>query len=88
MLATAEIAVGGTRQLILIAPEAVQQVNGQDVVFVRKATDRFTLRPVRVGGSVNGRVALAEGVRPGEEVVTQGSFLLKSQLLKASMQGD
>jgi multidrug efflux pump subunit AcrA (membrane-fusion protein) len=88
MLATAEIAVGGTRQLILIAPEAVQQVNGQDVVFVRKATDRFTLRPVRVGSSVNGRVALAEGVRPGEEVVTQGSFLLKSQLLKASMQGD
>jgi cobalt-zinc-cadmium efflux system membrane fusion protein len=37
---------------------------------------------------VNGKVALAEGVRPGEEVVTQGSFLVKSQLLKASMQGD
>jgi len=88
MLATAEIAVGETRQVILIAPEAVQQVNGQDVVFVRKAADRFTPRPVRVGSSVNGKVALAEGVRPGEEVVTQGSFLLKSQLLKASMQGD
>ncbi len=88
MLATAEIAVGETRPLILIAPEAVQQVNGQDVVFVRQAADRFTPRPVRVGSSVNGKVALAEGVRPGEEVVTQGSFLLKSQLLKASMQGD
>lgn len=88
MLATAEIAVGETRPLILIAPEAVQQVNGQDVVFVRQAADRFTPRPVVVGSSVNGRVALAEGARPGEEVVTQGSFLLKSQLLKASMQGD
>ena len=88
MLATAEIAVGETRPLILIAPEAVQQVNGQDVVFVRQAVDRFTPCPVRVGSSVNGKVALAEGVRPGEEVVTQGSFLLKSQLLKASMQGD
>jgi len=88
MLATAEIAVGETRPLILIAPEAVQQVNGQDVVFVRQAADQFTPRPVRVGSSVNGKVALAEGVRPGEEVVTQGSFLLKSQLLKASMQGD
>ncbi|WP_169747122.1 efflux RND transporter periplasmic adaptor subunit [Edaphobacter aggregans] len=88
MLATAEIAVGETRPLILITPEAVQQVNGQDVVFVRQAADRFTPRPVRVGSSVNGKVALAEGVRPGEEVVTQGSFLLKSQLLKASMQGD
>ena len=88
MLATAEIAVGETRPLILIEPEAVQQVNGQDVVFVRQAADRFTPRPVRVGSSVNGKVALAEGVRPGEDVVTQGSFLLKSQLLKASMQGD
>jgi cobalt-zinc-cadmium efflux system membrane fusion protein len=88
MLATAEIAAGETRQAILIAPEAVQQVNGQDVVFVRSAADRFTPRPVRLGTGVNGKVALAEGVRPGEEVVTQGSFLLKSQLLKASMQGD
>ncbi|MEA2262882.1 MAG: rane fusion protein heavy metal efflux system, partial [Acidobacteriaceae bacterium] len=88
MLATAEIAAGETHQLILVAPEAVQQVNGQDVVFVRRAPDRFTPRPVRLGSGVNGKVALAEGVHPGEEVVTQGSFLLKSQLLKASMQGD
>jgi cobalt-zinc-cadmium efflux system membrane fusion protein len=88
MLATAEIAAGETRQAILIAPEAVQQVNGQDVVFVRRAADRFTPRPVRLGSEINGKVALAEGVNPGEEVVTQGSFLLKSQILKASMQGD
>jgi cobalt-zinc-cadmium efflux system membrane fusion protein len=88
MLATAEIAAGETHQLILVAPEAVQQVNGQNVVFVRSATDRFTPRPVRLGSGVNGKVVLAEGVHPGEEVVTQGSFLLKSQLLKASMQGD
>jgi cobalt-zinc-cadmium efflux system membrane fusion protein len=88
MLATAEIAVGSRRPLILIAPEAVQQVNGQDVVFVRKAPDRFAPRPVRTNGSVNGNVILAEGVGPGDEVVVQGSFLLKSQLLKASMQGE
>jgi membrane fusion protein, heavy metal efflux system len=88
MLATAEIAAGETHQLLLVAPEAVQQVNGQDVVFVRRAPDRFTPRPVHLGSGVNGKVALAEGVHPGEEVVTQGSFLLKSQLLKASMQGD
>jgi len=88
MLATAEIAVGEARPVILVEPESVQQVNGQDVVFVRKAPDRFTPRPVRVGGSVNGKLVLAEGIRPGEEVVTQGSFVLKSQLLKTEMQGD
>jgi len=88
MLATAEIAVGEARPVIVVAPEAVQQVNGQDAVFVRKSADRFVLCPVRIGNSINGKVVLAEGVRPGEEVVTQGSFLLKSQFLKASMQGD
>lgn len=88
MLATAEIAVGQTRPLLLVAPDAVQQVNGQDVVFVRQAADRFSVRQVRTGGTVNGKVILMEGVRAGDEVVTQGSFLLKSQLLKASMQGD
>ena len=88
MLATAEISVGETHPLVLIAPDAIQQVNGQDVVFVRKAADRFVLRPVRVGDTINGKVVLLDGVHAGEEVVTQGSFLLKSQLLKTSMQGE
>ncbi len=88
MLATAEISVGETHPLVLVAPDAIQQVNGQDVVFVRKAADRFVLRPVRVGDTINGKVALLDGVHSGEEVVTQGSFLLKSQLLKTSMQGE
>jgi cobalt-zinc-cadmium efflux system membrane fusion protein len=88
MLATAEIAVGEVRPLMLIAPEAVQQVNGQDVVFVRTGADRFVPRPVHTGGSVNDKVELKDGVHPGDEVVTRGSFLLKSQLMKASMQGE
>ena len=88
MLATAEISVGETHPLVLVAPDAIQQVNGQDVVFVRKAADRFVMRPVRVGDTINGKVPLLDGVHSGEEVVTQGSFLLKSQLLKTSMQGE
>lgn len=88
MLATAQIAVGETRPVIAISPEAIQQINGQDVVFVRTSSDHFALRPVKTGDSVNGKVVLADGVHAGEEVVTQGSFLLKSQFLKASMQGD
>lgn len=88
MLANAEIAAGESHAMILVEPDTVQQVNGQDVVFVRKGAYRFSVRPVKVGGSVNGKLVLSEGVHPGEEVVTEGSFLLKSQLLKASMQGD
>jgi membrane fusion protein, heavy metal efflux system len=88
MLATAEIAVGGSRPLLLLPAEAVQQINGQDVVFVRKSADRFEMRPVRAGETVSGRLAILEGVKAGDAVVTRGSFLLKSQLLKSSMESE
>lgn len=88
MLATAEIAVGEGHPLLMVASEAVQQINGQDVVFVRTGTDHFVARPVRVGPTVNEDLVLLEGVREGDEVVVKGSFVLKSQMLKAAMQGD
>jgi cobalt-zinc-cadmium efflux system membrane fusion protein len=88
MLANAEIEAGARRPVLLVDSDAVQQVNGQDVVFVREAADRFAVRAVRVDETIHGRLAISEGLQPGEEIVTRGGFLLKSQLLKAAMQGD
>src|SRR5579875_1431900 len=88
MLADAEIPVGGGRPMILVSSDAVQQVNGQDVVFVRTAAERFVVRPVRVGETAEGKTSILEGIRPGEQVVVQGSFLLKSQLLRSSLESE
>ena len=88
MLATAEIQVGGSRPLLLVPADAIQQVNDQDVVFIRKSEDRFELRLVRLGDMVNGRVVILDGAEAGEAVVTRGSFVLKSQLLKASLENE
>ena len=87
MLATAQIAVGPLRSVLLVSVDAIQQINDSDVVFLRTAEDRFELRPVHSGETFNGRVALLEGVKPGDAIVTHGSFLLKSQLLKSSIEG-
>jgi cobalt-zinc-cadmium efflux system membrane fusion protein len=87
MLASAQIVVVGASRSVLLAPsDAIQQINDFDVVFVRKSEDRFEVRPVRLGDMFNGLVVLLEGVKPGDAIVTHGSFLLKSQLLKSSIE--
>jgi membrane fusion protein, heavy metal efflux system len=88
MLATAQIAIGSAVPMLLVAQEAIQQVNGADVVFVRSASDRFDVHPVQRGAVMGRRVQILEGVQAGDPVVTRGSFIVKSQLLKSSFQGE
>jgi cobalt-zinc-cadmium efflux system membrane fusion protein len=88
MLANAEVSTGSRRPTILVASEAIQQINGQDAVFVRTAPDRFAVRAVRIGETVNGKTPVVEGLKSGEQIVVSGSFILKSQLLRASMEGE
>jgi len=86
MLADAEIPVGSVKPALVIGSDAVQQVNNQDVVFVRTAPDRFTVRPVVVGTTSGGKTSIMQGIEAGESIVVHGSFILKSQLLKASLE--
>ena len=86
MLATADIPAGPPRARVLVPSDALQQVDGQDVVFVRTAPDRFAVRPVQVAETRNGETPIVQGLKGGEQVVVKGSFVLKSQLLKASLE--
>jgi cobalt-zinc-cadmium efflux system membrane fusion protein len=88
MLANAEIPVGGRKATIVVPSDAVQQVGDQDVVFVRTARDRFSLRSVHSGETADGKTPILEGLRPGEPVVVRGSFILKSQLLKSTLESE
>jgi cobalt-zinc-cadmium efflux system membrane fusion protein len=88
MLANAEIPVGRGRTVLEVPSDAVQQVNGQDVVFVRTASDRFAVRPVRVSETADGKTPVLDGIKAGDQVVIRGSFILKSQLLKATLESE
>ena len=85
MLAKAELPVGEKKASLLVPQDAVQQVNGQDAVFVRLTADRFAIRPIRAGDTARGMVEVLSGIQPGDQVVTLGSFLVKSQLLRSSI---
>jgi membrane fusion protein, heavy metal efflux system len=88
MLATAELPLGVKTAKLLISQDAIQQVNGQDIVFLQVASDRFAVRPVRIGDAIQNKLQILEGVQAGDRVVTRGSFILKSQLLKSSIGGE
>ncbi len=88
MLANAEIPAGGAAPVLTVSSDAVQQVNGQDAVFVQTGPDRFSVRPVHTGPTEAGRTQIIEGLRAGELVVVRGSFTLKSHLLKSTLESE
>ncbi|MBB2157139.1 HlyD family efflux transporter periplasmic adaptor subunit [Gluconacetobacter diazotrophicus] len=78
---------------IVVPSEAVQQVEGRDVVFVRAGTDSagatiFRPVPVTVGLESGGGTVILSGLSTGQPVAAQGSFALKSILLLAGLGGD
>src|SRR5260221_1069842 len=68
-----------------IVPEAaVQSIGERQFVFlpVKNNEGSFQLRAVRLGPAANGYYAVLEGVNTKEEVVTDGSFILKAEALR------
>lgn len=85
MYALAEMELSGARAAVFIPEVAVQEVDGKRSVFVRSGRNRFEPKPVETAPGVGGNVEVVAGLRPGDEVVVEGSFLLKSQLLKSTL---
>jgi len=73
-------------RLALVVPEsAVQEFQSRTVVFVQASPTSFVLRPVETGEHSGGIVEIVQGLTEGEKVVTSGSFLVKSEMLKKSL---
>ena len=73
-----------TRQTKVAVPEvAIQTVEDKPTVFVR-TDDGFKAQPVEIGSRAAGLVEITEGLEPGVQVAADGSFILKSELGKAS----
>jgi membrane fusion protein, heavy metal efflux system len=85
MYATVRIAGGATRPAIFIPDSAVQEVSGQQIVFVRVAPTAFEPRAVQIGPRADSVVEVRAGLKPGEWIVTAGSFVLKSELFRSSL---
>ncbi|MBL8238967.1 MAG: efflux RND transporter periplasmic adaptor subunit [Bryobacterales bacterium] len=85
MYATAELAVGGTSEALYVPQESIQEMSGHQIVFVASGTGKFLARPVETGARAGGSIAIVSGLSAGDRVVTNGAFLLKSEMLKSTL---
>ncbi len=70
---------GAGSSALVVPAEAVQSVEGRDVVFVRTPTG-FRAQPVRTGARSGDRIEIVEGIAAGTHIAGRNAFLLKAEL--------
>jgi len=82
----AEVMLITDEQSVLSLPRAaVQQVGSRTVAFVARGPRRFESRDVTLGQASSEYIQVVAGLAAGDEVVTQGSYALKSEHLREQM---
>lgn len=85
MFAKASIAVRDHHPALVVPVDAVQWEGCCNVVFVKRSEVLYEPRKVMLGVNTGRVYEVLSGVGAGEEIVTQGSFLLKTEILKGSI---
>lgn len=82
MFGTARTAVMECEPIVVVPRSAVQWDGCCNIVFVRTGETTFQPRKVRLGHETGELYEVHEGLSVDETVVTQGSFLLKTEIMK------
>jgi cobalt-zinc-cadmium efflux system membrane fusion protein len=89
MFATVALTVGEPRTGVVIPDGALQMLDERPVAFVAQTngTDgaRFERRDVEVGARTGDEVQIVRGLSPGDVVVTNGAFAVKSEFARSKM---
>jgi len=81
MYAGIEIAGAAAKAVTTIPKSAVQNVNDRQVVYLANPGEpgKFVEREVHLGDASGDRVEVISGLRPGDQVVAQGSFFVRAE---------
>lgn len=85
MFGQARISASDVKPRLVVPRAALHRVDDVSLLFVRLSTSEFETRRVKLGSTEDDFVEIASGVKAGEEVVTTGSFLLKTETSKESI---
>ncbi len=78
-----ELAIEKIPVKAMVKKEAIQELNGKKVVFVKEG-EGFVPRRVVIGRRDSSNVEIIDGLKEGEIYVANGSFIIKSQFMKES----
>jgi len=82
MFATVEIPIDRGGSVLAVPDSAIQQIEGKPVVFVRNSEKEFQRREVQTGLASGGYTEIRSGIKAGDMVATQGSFVIKTAFLR------
>ena len=77
------ITVEETEVAILVPKSALQNMDGETVVFVEEGKD-FRAQPIEVGRANDTSVEVLSGLLPGQKYASKGGFVFKAELLKGA----
>jgi len=83
MFVTARIALLEEPAEVRVPATSLQTLEGRDVVFVKNAEGQLKPRPVKLGQRNSDYVEVLAGLTPGDTIVIEGAFVVKSQLAKS-----
>jgi cobalt-zinc-cadmium efflux system membrane fusion protein len=83
MLAEVRLVTGERPNVVLVPESAILDDVGRKLVYVENESG-FVERDVRAGVSIGGKTEIKEGLRPGEIVVTRGTWELRTQIERGS----
>jgi cobalt-zinc-cadmium efflux system membrane fusion protein len=81
MYATVRVYSRPANDALIVPENAVQRDRDRRFVFVQRDPRTFEARDVKLGDSNGKQVAIIDGLREGEQVVANGGFILKSELM-------
>jgi len=85
MYATVRVYSEPEANALLIPESAVQRDRDRQFVFVEREPAIFEARDVKLGSSNGRELKVLDGLLEGESIVTNGAFVLKSELLGEQM---
>ena len=86
MYATIQLSSGATASALTLPREAIQDVDGEKVVFLALDDNSFEKKVVELGREQGDKIEISSGLQAGQRVVTKGGFFIKTEFLKGSLE--